>query len=185
MINYLQGKILRLGQAVLVLLVNDIGYRIFINSQLAANLAGQTEAGLWIYHQVKEDGQALYGFNSWEELELFELLIGVSGVGPKSAHNILASASVADLKAAIAGGDASPLTRVSGIGQKTAQRLIVDLKGKVDYLAPTGGASALTEELDALLTLGYGLAEAREALRQVDGQTSSTGERIRQALKYL
>jgi Holliday junction DNA helicase RuvA len=141
---------------------------------------------VFVYHQIKEDGQALFGFASIEELEFFELLISVSGVGPKSGLNIMSSSRLSDLKGAIAAGDHAPLTKVSGIGAKTAQRLVIELKNKVDWLEPLAGTgSALGEELEALMGLGYSREQARQALAAVPTDITDSSERLRQALRNL
>ena len=170
MIAYLAGKILVKKENYVILVVNQIGYKIFAASKFLAELSGEVE--LYIYHQVKEDGQALYGFKTLEELEFFELLLTVSGVGPKSALNIMSLAAVAELKNAIALGNHQLLTKVSGIGAKTAERLVVELKAKVGHLslAAGEGGGARNDEIEALISLGYALGEAREALNLVGAE---------------
>jgi len=185
MLAYIEGKILTKRDNYIIVVSGGLGYKIFVAPKLAGEL--NDTAALYLYHQVKEDGQALYGFKTVAELEFFELLLSVSGIGPKSALAILAMAPINELKSAIALGDHSLLTRVSGIGAKTAERLVVELKNKVDYLAPADGETGQTrgEELEALVALGYSLAEARQALSQVDKTITDSGERIRQALRLL
>ena len=185
MIAYLSGKVLVKRANYIILVVNDVGYKVFAAPKLISELGAA--ADIYIYQQIKEDSAALYGFTALEELEFFELLLTVSGIGPKSALAILAMASVEELKSAIAMGNFDLLTKVSGVGAKTAERLVVELKNKVDYLAPAAGAAGQIkgEELEALVALGYSLSQARAALGQIDKQITDSGERIKAALKYL
>jgi Holliday junction DNA helicase RuvA len=185
MLAYISGKILVKRENYIIVVVNNIGYKIFVAPKLISDLG--SEAELYLYQQVKEDGTALYGFKTIEELEFFELLLTVSGIGPKSALAILSVASVEELKSAIALGNHDILTKVSGVGAKTAERLVMELKNKVDYLAPAVGSSSQVrgEELEALAALGYSLAQAREALGRVGPDITDSGERLKAALKYL
>lgn len=187
MLAHIRGKILENRQSYVVIENNGLGYKVWVNADLAATLTRDTEANLWLFHHIKEDGQSLYGFSSFEELNFFELLISVSGVGPKSALNILSAAKINDLKIAIAMGDHAPLVKVSGIGKKTAERLVIELREKVDCLPAVNNdvnhSSALLEEIEALMALGYNANQAREALRQVKSETSQ--ERIREALRII
>ena len=143
---------------------------------------------------MREDALDLYGFKSLEELEMFELLLSISGIGPKSALGVLAIASAADVKEAIANGDPSLLIKVSGIGKKTAERVVLELREKVmaqtmggrQETAGTGsGIMASGDEIDALMALGYSMVQAREALRGVDNSIKDSGERIKEALRGL
>jgi len=119
------------------------------------------------------------------------LLLSISGIGPKSASGVLATASVANIKESISRGDPSLLTKVSGIGRKTAERVVLELREKIDRLSYAGkakggdGAAISGEEIDALMALGYSMQQARESLKQVDGKIKDSGERIRQALKKM
>lgn len=145
------------------------------------------DALLFTHHVVREDGQFLFGFQTREELALFEMLISVSGVGPRAALAILSVSRAADVAAAIAAGDAAALARAPGVGKKTAERLIVDLRGKVAKVGDAGLPSAAPvedEALAALQALGYTPAEAATALRGVPpASAAGTAERVRQALR--
>jgi Holliday junction DNA helicase RuvA len=136
---------------------------------------------------VREDGQFLFGFASREELALFEMLLSVNGVGPKAALSLLAMARPGDLAAAIAAGDAAALARAPGVGKKTAERVIVDLRAKVAKVgdgALAGSAPVDDDAVAALLALGYSAAEAAAALRGVPGaNAATTEERVRMALR--
>jgi len=191
MIAYLSGTILNKGRGFVILLNNGIGYKIFISAALHADVSLGQKIEFYLHHHIKEDAQNLYGFKEFSELEFFQLLISVSGVGPKSALGVLAIANVSDLKSSIAQGDPSLLNKVSGIGKKTAERLVLELKNKIDYLSPalsgeTGASiNASSDEIDALVALGYSLQQAREALQNVDSDIKDSGERIRKALGRL
>ncbi len=185
MLAYLNGKILVKRENYIIVVVNGLGYKIFVAPKLIADLLGEVE--LYLYQQIKEDGSALFGFKTVSELEFFELLLTVSGIGPKSALAILSLAKVEEIKEAIALGNADLLTTVSGIGRKTAERLVMELKNKISHLATgeTLGGEARGEELEALVSLGYSLSQAREALNKVEAKITDSGERIRQALKNI
>lgn len=185
MLAYIGGKILVKRENYIIVVVNDIGYKIFVAPKLISELVGEAE--LYLYQQVKEDGTALYGFKTIGELEFFELLLTVSGIGPKSALAILSLAKIDEIKEAIALGKADLLTTVSGIGRKTAERLVVELKNKIGHLVSgdTLGGEARGDELEALVSLGYSLSQARESLGKVDSGITDSGDRIREALKYI
>jgi Holliday junction DNA helicase RuvA len=189
MISYLKGPIIKKGNNFFILLAHDVGYKVFVNEGLAADAKVGVEAELWTHQYVREDAEDLYGFSSFAKLEMFELLLSVSGIGPKSALGIMSIAGVEEIKLAIAEGDLSLLTKVSGIGRKTAERVILDLRDKVGVLAPAEGALAAAgsrgDEIDALLALGYSLQQSREALGKVDKSITDSGRRIREALKSM
>lgn len=190
MIAYLSGKIVNKGAEFVIIEVNRIGYKVFINRTLYSELEIGQEIDLYTHQHIREDASDLYGFRSLEELEMFDLLISVSGIGPKSAIAVLGIAGVEDTKEAIQRGDSSLLTKVSGIGKKTAQRVVLELRGKVGSVmagagsSPTGAVTS-SDEIDALMALGYSLGQARQALHSVDESIKDSGERIKQALKQI
>jgi Holliday junction DNA helicase RuvA len=192
MISFLRGKLINKGKNYIIIEVADIGYQVFISPVMYAELNIGDRLEIYTHHNVREDAETLYGFKNLEELEMFELLLSISGVGPKSALGVLSIAKVDDIKSSIARGDATMLTKVSGIGRKTAERIVLDLRDKVASLGGSafGGVSggdtgSNSDEIDALITLGYSVQQAREALRQVDSKIIKPGERIRGALKIL
>ncbi len=191
MISFLAGKIINKGAGFIILRVGDVGYKVFVAPLLFAKLTIGQEVELYTHQYVREDVLDLYGFRTLSELEMYELLLSISGIGPKSALGVLSVASVEDLKESIGRGDYSLLTKVSGIGRKTAERVVLELREKVgDLSAPgqpaiDGGATASAEEIDALMALGYSLTQAREALRAVDPKIKDSGERIKAALRQL
>lgn len=191
MISYLKGKILNKGKGYIILETNNVGYQVFVSPIIFADFQIGQEAQIYTHQYVREDALDLYGFRSLEELELFELLISISGIGPKSALGVLAIASAADIKDSIARGDSHLLTKVSGIGKKTAERVVLELREKVGFLESgignqeLGKGNASGDEIDALMALGYSMQQARDALRSVDASVKDSGERIREALKGL
>lgn len=190
MIAYLKGKIQDKGRGYVIVRTGDIGYQVFIGQTKWVELDINQEVEMYLYEHIREDMQDLYGFNSMAELEMFELLLSINGVGPKSALNTLSITSLDELKATIAQGDPSLLMKVSGIGKKTAERIVLELKDKVGVLAydNTGTKSAInvaSDEIDALMALGYTLQQARETLKQIDPEITDSGERIRAALKLI
>jgi len=192
MISFLRGKILNKSLNYIIIDVNDIGYKVFVNSSTISSVHEGEETELYIYQHVKEDILALYGFNDLEELELFEMLLSISGVGPKSAIGVLTVADASEIKNSISSGDSSLLEKVSGIGKKTAERVVLELQDKVGKMTsgkPTttgeGKVSAVSDEIDALIALGYSMQQAREALRKVDPDIKDSGERIKEALKNI
>ena len=188
MLSFIHGKILNKGNGYVIVETSGLGYKIFVTSKNYTELDIKQEVELYLHQHIKEDASDLYGFNSLAELDFFELLISVSGVGPKSALNILILASIEEIKNAIAFGDSDLLTKVSGIGKKTAERIVLELKTKVGALAQTdinSSYSSKNDEIDALISLGYSLSQAREALNKIDKTVSDSGERIKLALKNL
>lgn len=190
MIAYLRGRIISKSSNYAILEVNNIGYQIFVGENFLNELKIGGETEIFTHHQIKEDANDLYGFKNMEDLELFGLLLTVSGVGPKSALGVISMASSEDIKEAIIRGDATLLTKVSGIGKKTAERIVLELKTKV--LRSAGGISAIgtngasgSDEIDALMTLGYSLNEARTALNMIEPSISDSGERVKAALKKM
>jgi holliday junction DNA helicase RuvA len=182
MIAYLKGKILGKGLSYVILENNNIGYKVFVTPETLEAKIGDTLA-LYIYHKVAEDAQSLYGLPDFETLQFFELLITVSGVGPKVALAILSSARVDSIRQAIANQDAAAFTRISGIGLKTAEKIIVELKSKVGTLE-SGGAAASGDAFEALIALGYNQREVREALKKIDVSLPSQ-QQLKEALKVL
>lgn len=189
MIASLRGTIRAIRESWVVVEVGGVGYQVYVPGALLSELThiGQP-VELYTYTHVRENELALYGFRTFEELDLFTMLLKVSGIGPRTALSILSAFSPETLRGVIAQGDALALTRVPGIGRKTAQRLIMDLKDKVE--GPTGallpsGLAADADVLNALTALGYSLAEAQTALAAVPKDIEALDERILAALRYL
>jgi Holliday junction DNA helicase RuvA len=178
-----RGEVIARGSDHVVVDVNGIGYKVFVPRH-----PSRDEVLLHTHQVVREDDQALYGFETREELALFQMLISVSGVGPKAGLAILSVARPAEIAAAIASGDTGLLARAPGVGKKTAERLIVDLKSKVGRIAGGPISSAAVAEDDdaqaALVALGYTPSEASSALQGVPpAERASTEERVAAALR--
>jgi Holliday junction DNA helicase RuvA len=194
MISRLSGTVVHIDLKHIVVDVNGVGYKISATSDTISGVLIDQNISLWTYLAVREDSMDLYGFTSREELNFFELLITVSGIGPKTALGILNVSSVETLEMAIENEDMSHLTKVSGIGKKVAEKIIMELRDKVQTTVRTPGqAHSMKKDADAieaLKSLGYREQEAREALKSLDKdknnkKTADTGERIKAALKIL
>jgi holliday junction DNA helicase RuvA len=187
MIAELQGKISSIKPNSAVVMVGGIGYQVFASTYTLGILAGQEDVHLHIHTHVREDALLLYGFLNEAEKAMFELLIGVSGIGPKVALSILSIADTKTLRTAVVHRDPSILTRVSGVGKKMAERIILELQNKVEAgdLTDHEEARADQEAFEALAALGYSVTQAREALKSVPSDVTDLSSRIRQALKNL
>lgn len=187
MIAFLRGTILRRGTDTVILDVNGVGYRVRIPTSTAAQLGDPGSwAELYTHLHVREDDLSLFGFATQDELELFEMLLGVSGIGPRVALGILSAASPDLVRSAIAQGNLEVLTRIPGIGKKTAQRLILELKGKIELGEEIAELSPLDQEVaTTLINLGYSATEAQRAARAVAASGKTLEERLRAALQYL
>ena len=198
MYAYFRGKIAAKEPELVIVEVNGIGYNIRISAGTASLLppVGE-EAKLYTYTSVREDAIALYGFLTKDDLDMFRLLIGVNGIGPKGGQSILSVMSPDDLRFAIVSGDAKMIARAPGIGAKTAQRIILDMRDKVsleDTLhagaeavrLDTSVSDSAREAVEALTALGYGMTEAARAVKEVKGADQMAVEDILKAsLKYL
>jgi Holliday junction DNA helicase RuvA len=186
MIGSIQGKISHKAANYIIVETNNVGYKVFLPQIFLIPLKVGQDLSLVIHTYVREDQITLYGFPTLAELEFFELLLTVSGEGPKSAMAIMSLASLEMLKSAIGSEDPTVFTKVAGIGRKTAERVIVELKGKLkDETGSAPSAREHSDALDALLSLGYREAEAREALKAIPKDTSNLQEKVKLALKAL
>lgn len=189
MIAHLKGPIVKVYTDSVILDVKGVGYRIFTSKEVLEKCRQQKDKlfSLFTHLAVREQSLDLYGFLNENELEIFEMLIAISGIGPKSALAILNVAPVATLKHAIATSDSSYLTKVSGIGKKNAQKIILELNDKIAHLeTETGGAfNEDIDTLDALKSLGYSTSEARNALKLIPQGITGTSNRLKEALKHL
>lgn len=192
MIAELKGAVSRTGRGFAVVETGGVGYRVSATNETLAALSRAREAGssahLFTHLAVRETAHDLYGFATLEELEFFELLITISGIGPKTALAILSVADPATIARAVSSGDSSHLTKVSGIGRKSAERIVVELRDKLGALATGEEAAALKDEadaIDALRALGYTTKEAREALKRIPKAVAGASDRVKEALKAL
>ncbi|MEK7115403.1 MAG: Holliday junction branch migration protein RuvA [Patescibacteria group bacterium] len=191
MIAQLTGTITLIGNKYILIDVSGVGYKVAVTAATARLLGKQTKqkdkVSILTHLAVRENALDLYGFLHQSELELFLMLIEISGIGPKSALVIMGQAGVETLKKAISSEDVSYLTKVSGIGKKTAQKIVLELKDKLGA-GEAHHRGELREESDAVLalqSLGYSQGEAREALKKVDEKIKGTGGRVKEALKIL
>ena len=201
-ISYIRGPLEEKREDSVVVEAGNIGYRIFIPSSVLGELPGLgEEVKIYTYFSVREDGMSLFGFLSRQDLEMFRQLIGVNGVGPKSALGILSALKPDVLRLAVISGDAKAISKAPGVGAKTAQRIILDLKDKIkaeDVLFAgadleessktdlSGMAEAGKEAVEALTALGYSASEAQTAVKKVaitEGMTSE--DVLKGALKHL
>lgn len=202
MLTYIRGTLVEVLEDSVVLENQGMGYQIYMS---ALDISGLPDVGqvlmLYLHMNVREDGISLYGFRTKEARELFRLLIGISGVGPKVGMALLSALSVNDIQMAVLSGDSKALTRANGIGTKGAQRIIMELHDKIElqaFLTPTqdkqtGSLHPEAAETDtiasasmALVSLGYSQSEAMRAVRQVENaQQMGTEELLKAALKKL
>lgn len=195
MLEYISGKVEELTPASVVIACNGIGYWINISLNTYSALSLGKQVKMYIYEAIREDAFVLYGFSEKRERELFLLLISVSGVGPNTARMILSSLSPAELEQAIVSENVHLLKAVKGIGAKTAQRVIIDLKDKIKTTAMTGeqlpGMIAderqSEEALAALLMLGFTQAASHKAIQKIvkENPSAKVEEIIKAALKIL
>jgi len=192
MITSIRGKLIFVGIDHAVVETGGLGYQVFAPKPVLAALGelGQ-EVQLYTYMHIREDLLALYGFSTMDQRHLFETLLTVSGIGPKVALSMLSSGAPEDIRVAIAGGDTARLARVPGIGKKTAERLVLELKGKIEVkgvvpAASPGVASVNADLADTLAALGFSAAEANAAINALPADAPPTlEERLRLALKYF
>ncbi len=187
MIGYLKGTIIACLTHEIWIDVSGVGYRVRINNKSTSlPMVKGAEVELFIHTAVREDAITLYGFPSMEMLQLFELLISVSGVGPKTGMEIVGSAEHDQIEAAISQADVNFFSRIKGIGKKSAQRIIVDLKSKIGSLKEMDLTAEDEEDpvVMALRQFGFKLGEINEALKKMD-RSKSESEQIRAGLKLL
>ena len=200
MYEYIKGKYMGINKDYIIIENNNIGYKIFTSGATMAEMLGiNDEVMLYLEQIVREDFIGLYGFKDREELEMFKLLLSISGLGAKAALSLLSISRINNLKYAIMMEDDKHLCRAPGIGKKTAGRIILELKDKIkkedimsgvdiqegfEDLQPTVNTNTVGEALGALLALGYSEKEAETALKQVD-KTASLEDIIKDCLKVL
>lgn len=181
MIAFIRGKVIVAHENYAILDVDGLGFRVFLRPELRKEIRPGERAEFFVHEYLREDGREFYGFRNINELEFFWSLISISGIGPKAAQNVLSLGTVGEIKKAINAGSVEFLTRVPGIGGKTAQKIILELKGKISFEGR--GEGAHREAIDALVNLGYREEEARAAVRAVSADIQDTESIIRAALK--
>lgn len=193
MYDYLRGEIAEIAPTYAVIDCGGVGYYVNISLNTYTAIQNLSEAKLFVYEAIREDAYTLFGFRDKQEREMFELLISVSGVGPNTARMILSSLTVDDLMSVIASGNSGMLKSVKGIGAKTAQRIIVDLKDKVTgvggaaAVAEQGSGEAYDEAVAALIMLGFTRAAVQKTVGKLlrEQPTLKVEEIIKMALKLL
>lgn len=201
MISYIRGELVAVEKEKVIIDVGGVGYGIFM-PESAMGLLPQmgNEVKLYTYLNVREDAMQLFGFLTRDDLEIFKLLIGVSGIGPKGGLSILSKLTADDLRFAIMSGDSKAISAAPGIGKKTAEKVIIELKDKLDIeqiLNPSDSEtkSAIkmdssanevqSEAVQALIALGYGSTESLKAVNKVNSENMTVEEVLKQALKNL
>lgn len=190
MIACLSGTVRHKDLNAIVVDVSGVGYKVWVTAETALEVTPSSPIFLWTHLVVRETALELFGFLDKETLDTFNLLITISGIGPKSALGILNVATPPMLRRAVASEDTTYLTRVSGIGKKNAEKIVLELKDKLKITkedTPTSSAQARAEgdALEALVSLGYSERDARNALRQVPKEVEGVNERVKTALRLL
>ena len=187
MIGYIEGEIIHKEDRFLIILANGIGYTVFTTPRIIEDAALGSAVQFWTHLSVREDALDLFGFQGQNELSLFRLLISVSGIGPKSALNVLSLADTATLLHAIQSKDGAYLTKVSGVGKKLAEKIVLELREKVGAIENDnkGNPVAETEAIEALEALGYQAKDTRELIHILAREHSTAQDIIRKALQTL
>jgi holliday junction DNA helicase RuvA len=191
MISRLKGTVDELGSNYAIIDTHGVGYKVYVTTDTIHNIKIGDDVTIYTYFAVREDAQDLYGFMRKSDKELFELLISVSGIGPKSALNILSLASYETLVGAIRTGGSGHLTKIAGIGRKTAEKIVLELRDKIGSMMNTESNSSdsqFSSDLDvieALKSLGYDADESRNALKKINKEITDVGAKVKAALKIL
>ncbi len=187
MIGTLRGTVQHKDLHTLIVDVNGVGYKVFSPADTTLDAIPGESIFLWTYLAVRETALDLYGFIDKETLEIFELLICVPGIGPKTALGILNVASPSMLRQAVATEDTSYLTKISGIGKKNAEKIVMELRDKLITTSEDmiRGKPGEGDVLEALISLGYGERDARDAVKRLPKELEGTSARIKEALKLL
>ena len=204
MISFIKGKLVHIYENVIIVENNDIGYEIFVPMSVIGNmpLVG-SEVMIYTYMHVREDALQLFGFLDRDTLEIFKLLITVSGIGPKGAIGVLGTLSADDIRYAVMAEDAKTIAKAPGIGAKTASKVVIELKDKLkmrdvaenipseidgqqSIFDDGSSKQAVSDAIEALVALGYSATEAAKAVRKADaGDDVTVEELLKQSLKYL
>mgnify|MGYP000003544048 CR=1 FL=1 len=203
MFAYIKGTVTEIGTDEIIVETGGIGFSVFTSSQDSARLTKNQQATIYTHLNVREDDMSLFGFLTKEDLNVFRLLIGVNGIGPKAGLNILSCLSPDELRFAVLSGDAKAISATPGIGKKTAEKLILELKDKLniedmlEHAAHGGDSEDLAsgtdtasntmqaEAVQALTALGYGSAESLRAVKKSSPECSSVEDILKEALKFL
>jgi len=186
MIAYLEGKVQLVRDGLVIINVAGVGYKVNIGPNLTTKVHPDENIQVYTYTQVREDILALYGFETLADLDLFELLISVSGIGPKAAMGILSAASVEKIRASIVNQDPTLLSSVSGVGKKTAEKVVIELKNKVGATGSLFDVGGKAEDVyEALMQLGFKPNEAREAIASMPDDCIGPESQLKYCLTSL
>lgn len=189
MIGSLKGKVDFKSGTTIIIDVHGVGYKVQVSSEVLGKAIVGQEIKIYTYTHVREDVLDLFGFSSADDLKLFEQIIGISGIGPRTALNIFSIGIRNGISEAIIKGDVEFFTQVPRLGRKNAQKLIIELKGKLgsledlDFSEEADGQT--NEVLNVLKSFGFSVREAREAIKNIDKKVESVEEKVRLALKHL
>ncbi len=187
MISSLSGTVRYKDMHSLIVDVGGVGYKVHTPTDLTLDADIGNSIFLWTHQVVRENSLDLFGFSDKEHLDVFELLITISGIGPRTALGILNVATPVMLRQAVSSGDTSYLTRVSGIGKKNAEKIVIELRDKLALKEneSVGDLRAESDALEALVSLGYTEKDARDALKEISQEIEGASERVKHALKVL
>ncbi|MCF6461344.1 Holliday junction branch migration protein RuvA [Clostridium sp. Cult3] len=191
MYEYIMGKVVGIKEDYIVLENNGIGYKIFTSKNSIANLSIDERVTMYTYYNLREDGVYLYGFIAEEELDMFNMLLLVSKIGPKVGLNILSTLTPNQIKLAIINNESDILCNAPGVGKKTAGRIILELKDRIDdediidEIGVVDDSTDVETAIHGLMSLGYTRSEVRRALNRIDTSNMDTEEIIREVLKKL
>jgi Holliday junction DNA helicase RuvA len=190
MISFITGKIIdKQNQKITVLTAGGVGYELSLAPMAYLGLEMNQAVSLYTYLSVRENAQDLFGFQELAEKDLFMKFLEVNGVGPKTALHLLSLGTVAEISGAIGRGDVEYLTKISGVGKKTAERIVVELKSKVQSLKSKvdgdENGTTMGEVIDALVSLGYSKDEARQVVKSLDAKDKTSEQLLKEALKGM
>ncbi len=198
MISFIKGELVSVKEDKIIVEAGGIGYNIFVPTSLLPNLPQTgSEVKIYTYLNVREDAMNLFGFLNEDDLDMYKMLLGVNGVGPKAALGVLSNISANDLRIAIVSDDAKTIAKAPGLGNKTAQKIILELKSKIDLEAALGNIESdasipanindddRNEAVQALTALGYSASESMKAVRNVPMDVEGADAILKQALKNL
>lgn len=186
MISYLNGKIILKKDRFVIIEAGGVGYKVFLSRQTMSKIPENTDnAKLFCFHNIKEDASDLYGFLTYDELDFFEVLMDIHGVGPKAALEISALGPLANIKDKILAQDEKIFAGIPGIGAKKAGAIILELTGKIRLLDGQKSRGSADPAEDALVQLGFSRQQAKEALQHLPATIKSMEERVKSALKNL
>jgi len=183
------GVVLKENNSLVVITAGGVGYKLFVTDNLLSEISLGDLILLWTHLAVRENALNLYGFKEKTDLEFFEMIVNnISGIGPKKAIGILSVASVETIKRAVRAGDSSYLTKVAGIGQKNAEKIVLELRDKLSKMSENETEKNFSQDgdlLDAIVSLGYSQSQARTAIQKIPENMVGVNERIKEALKIL